>query len=435
MRHSGWPVGLAGLLALAGCDRGPALSSTTEVDAELPNLGPLLESGPRLGALLDRTPVHERPSKKSRELGYLHAGATVARSEKSLEASDCIDGWYAVWPRGYVCTEKSATTDLAHPTLAAMALAPSFEKELPYVYARTTKVTSLFNRSSDQGVELGGRLAKSTVLAIVGSWTAADESREPQLLGLRMNGQFVRAEDLEAASGSAFAGVELNEQVSLPLAFVVRRGVQRWSLEEPSPKKVGEVAYHERVELSGRFRTVGEDRFYLTCDGSWVRHKEVTVLLPRHQLPDFAVDGQRWLDISVVTGSAIAYEGKKPVFATLVSVGRDRLGDPKTSASTALGTFGVIGKHVTRRANAGSDEPLLDAPWAMELESGQWLQASPRHDRFGIEHTDGDIEISPADGARLWKWLGPELPGGWHGLAVDEAALAGAPRPLVIVRK
>lgn len=413
---------------LNGCSKGPALSKTEGDDA--PDLGPVRPDGPRLGAIADRAPIFARPSKSSPEIGYLHAGGTVARSEKAHESSDCIDGWYAVHPRGYVCTEKVASTNLQHPTLVAMSLAPRLDEPLPYVYARTTKVTSLFNRAEQKGVELGGRLGKSTVMAIVGSWTAPDESNEPQLLGLRMNGQFVRAEDLEASEGSPFVGTPLSEELKLPLAFVVRRGVRLWSLGESGVEKKRELEYHERLSLTGRYRTVEGEEFWATESGDWVRHKDVTILRLRHELPEFVKDELRWIDVSIITGSAVLYEGKKPVFATLVSVGRDRLGDPKTSASTATGTFKIVSKHVTRRSLASPDEALHDAPWALELENGQWLLGSPRHDRFGIEHTDGDIEVSPGDGAHLWKWVTPEMPEGWHGVKLD-----GDDATLVHVRK
>lgn len=424
-----WVGATVSALLGTACEKGPALSNSTDHE-ELPELGAVHADGPRLGALSDQTPIHLAPSKKSPEIGYLHAGATVPRSEKGYEASDCIDGWYAIAPRGYVCTEKFATTDLAHPTLLAMALTPNLERELPYVYARTTKVTSLFNRAEERGVELGGRLAKSTVMAIVGSWTAPDESNEPQLLGLRMNGQFVRAEDLEAQPGSDFMGATLDETTSLPLGYVVRRGVRLWSLEGESPEKRRELAYHARVPLTGRYRTVEGEKFWALPSGEWIRHKDVTAILPRHEFPDFVTDAQKWIDISVITGTLIAYEGKTPRFVSLVSVGRDRLGDPKSSASTALGTFKIIGKHVTKRSLESPDEALHDAPWAIELESRQWLLASPKHDRFGIEHTDGDIEVSPKDGAHLWHWVTPELPEGWHGVKFE-----GAQPTIVLVRK
>ena len=421
-RPAGTALGLV-LLALTGCDKGPALSSTTKGDTEIletPDLGEL-DPKTRLGALLDEVPIYAAASPKSPVVGFLHAGGTVPRSGRAHENELCVAGWYAIAPRGYVCSEKGATTNLSHPTLSAMALGPRLDQPLPYVYARTSKVTAVYKRSLNKGVELSGRLAKSTVMAIVGSWTAPDESHEPQRLGLRMDGQFVRADDLEPALGSTFRGITLESKQDLSLGFVVRRGVRLFSLEGDVPEKKGELAYHDSMRLSGRFRTTDGEKFYERSDGAWVHHKDITLVQARGELPEFATGNQKWIDISVITGTLVAYEGNVPVFATLVSVGRDRLGDPETTASTARGTFRVVEKHITRRARPSEELALEDAPWAMKLESGQWLTASPRHDRFGIEHTDGDIEVSPADGAYLFAWATPNVPSGWHGVAVDPA--------------
>jgi hypothetical protein len=202
-------LALSALVVLSGgCDKGPALSGVSSSEAEALEAPDLGRPDPKalLGALSDEVPVYAAASQKAPVLGYLHAGATVARSERSHENEHCVAGWFAVAPAGYVCTETAATTNLSHPTLLAMALGPRLDQPLPYVYARTSKVTAVYKRSLNKGVELSGRLAKSTVMAIVGSWTAPDESLEPQRLGLRMDGQFVRADDLEAAPGSDFRG-------------------------------------------------------------------------------------------------------------------------------------------------------------------------------------------------------------------------------------
>src|SRR5690606_26330926 len=127
---------------------------------------------------------------------YLHAGSLVARSEQTLENEDCTEGWYAIRPRGFVCTDKSTTLDLSHPTLAAMAMLPKLEGDLPYTYARATTVTPLYERTDKDAVAQVGRLGKGSSMAVVGSWTAPDESHEPQRLGLLMTGRFVRAADL-----------------------------------------------------------------------------------------------------------------------------------------------------------------------------------------------------------------------------------------------
>jgi len=413
-----------GIALLAACSKGPALSGTTREDAEAletPELG-APEPALLLGAVQDEVPVYAATNPKAPVLGYLHAGATVARTKRAHENDHCTLGWYAIAPRGYVCAETAATTNLAHPTLSAMALGPRLDQSLPYVYARTSKVTAVYKRSLNKGVELSGRLAKNTVMAIVGSWTAPDESHEPQRLGLRLDGQFVRADDLEPAAGSSFQGAALTAEQGLPMAFVVRRGVRLFSLDGDVPEKKAELGYHDAMRLTGRFRTKESERFYEREDGAWVRHKDITLVQLRSDLPEFAIGSQKWIDISIITGTLIAYEGKTPVYASLVSVGRDRMGDPESTASTARGTFRVLEKHVTRRRSPSDDAALLDAPWAMKLESGQWLIASPRHDRFGIEHTDGDIEISPADGAHLFRWAAPAVPPSWHGISIEAAS-------------
>lgn len=428
-------IAVSGACFLAGCDESPSLSKDApRKNADplpTPDLGPVEANGKKLGALSDITPVYSAASKKAPVFGYLHAGARVPRSEEAHENEHCTQGWYAVAPRGYVCTEKSATTDLEHPTLIAMSLQPTLEKPLPYVYARTRKVTALFEKSNIKGVQLRGRLAKNTVMAIVGSWTAPDESKEPQRLGLKMDGTFVRADDLEASPGSEFFGIELAKASDLPVAFVVRRGVRAWNIEDGTPRKTDELARHTKLDLTGRFQTIEGKKFWATEDGRYVRHRDVIAIRRRHQFPDFASENQKWLDISIVTGSLIAYEGQKPVFTTLVSVGRDRLGDPETSASTERGTFRVVEKHITRRLNESDDASLHDAPWALKLDNGQWLHASPRHNRFGIEHTDGSVEVSPSDGERLFHWATPDIPEGWHGLTIE----ASASTTIVHIRK
>jgi hypothetical protein len=438
-----WALSAVSALALAlaatlGCGKAPQLSKSAPHEDEFdhPDLGPISAEGPFLGALADRVPVFRAASKKSEELGYLHAGAQVSRSKKSFETRDCPGGYYQIAPTGYVCADGEATVALDHPTLKAMALRPQLEGKLPYVYARTTKVTTLYSKvrtskAADKGVELTGRLSRNTAMAIVGSWTAPDESREPQALGLKLNGQFVRTEDLAPAEGTSFHGVELGGPSSLPFGFVVRRGIYSFRIDSGTPVKELDLPYHTHLPLTGKFRNVRGSEMWALPDDLWVRHQDVTTIQRRHTLPDFATGDQRWIDISIVMGTLVLYEGDKPIYATLASVGRDRLGDPKTTASTARGTFRVMAKHVTRRDLSSPDEALHDAPWALELESGQWLTANPIHDRFGIEHTDGNIEVSPSDGARIFRFATPELPEGWHGVRLCESGTS----TLVHVRK
>jgi len=426
------------LLLSAACSKGkaPALEKSEE-DIPIPDVPVPNESGPRLGAVADRVPIHDRPSRRGQILGHLRAGATVARAEQPFSVTGCDGGWYPVRPRGFVCTGVAATTNLSHPTLAAMAIRADRSGALPYTYARAARDTKWFEVDPDKGTAvrpLGSLRAKSG-LAVVGSWSAADPAGKPLALAMGTDGRFVPTADVEALTGSQFEGAMLSDEVALPLAFVVKRGVRAWSLTRDEAEKGKLLGYHDRLDLTGKTRRLGATEFWATKDGRWVRLEDVTIVRERHEFPALATPGQKWLDVSVVTGTLVAYEGKKPVFATLVSVGRDRLGVPGGTAMTERGELSVVAKHLTAagRDPAAFTEGIAthDVPWVLELSSGQLLLGAYWHDRFGIERSQGNVELSPKDAARIFRFADPELPDGWHSVSPPP----GAPKTLVVIRK
>lgn len=462
-RHWGFPrpggggsgaVALGITLALCACqtpDSAPPM--TKSVTAEIPVVPVPSANGPKLGAVADVTPILERPAREATQLGFLHAGAKVARAEQPYSTEGCAGGWYPVRPQGFVCVGDAATTDLSHPTLVAMAVQPKLDQPLPYAYARTREDTPLYARDPkrNDGVIEVRTLPRRSGMAVVGSWQALLPDGKPERFGLLPNGMFVKASALQAAGASTFHGVALDgktEQNRLPIGFVVKRGVHPWrNLSEDDWKKSDEVlSYHEIVPLSGRFRTSGGTKYWAIsdgkgadnkgADGKWVRHRDVTVVADRNQYPDFAQGDQKWVDISIVTGSAVFYEGQRPVYVTVVSVGHDRDGDPKTTQSTAQGDFDIVGKQITLTQfdskKVADGVELFDLPWGLELSSGQAILGAYWHDRFGIEHGPGHLQFSPADAAWLWQWATPNLPEGWHGL---QKAPAGEKRTRVRIRK
>jgi hypothetical protein len=445
------PGGCFRFLALAllvGCTGTPDASLSKKASNEIPKVPVPAEHGPKLASIADLTPVLERPQRDARRIGYLHAGARVSRAEKPYTREDCARGFYPVRPAGFVCAEGSATVDLTHPTLAAMAIQPLLDQPLPYTYARTSAETPLFERdpARDGAVREAGKLKRRAGIAVVGSWSATvPGSTEAERLALLTSGRFAKARDLEAAKPSEFVGVELRGKATLPLAFVVKRGVRRYKLDRENAEKDKELDYHATLPLTGRFRTAHGEKFWALEGEKWVRNKDVTAILPRSVFPDFAVEGQKWLDVSLVMQTLVAYEGKKPFFATLVSVGREIAPAADSAASDAvqgmpsaawgLGTFEVTAKHVTE---VGADpfalresHQVYDVPWTLELASGRKLYGAYWHDRFGIEHGAGGIELSPSDAVRIFQWATPTLPDGWH----SSTRLGTEAKTLVVLRK
>jgi len=406
-----------------GAKDGPSLSKAA--GTAIPDVPEPPANGPKLGSIAKLTPVRLRPAKAAKQLGYLHAGAQVARAEKPYTKDGCPGGWYPIRPRGFVCVGSTATIDMNHPTLAAMALRPKLDQALPYAYATTRKNTPLYERDpkKKEAVKKIGELPEGSGLAIVGSWSGIDPKGRQDRLGMTTDGHFVRAADLRAAEPSSFHGVDLGATGAakgLPIGFIVKRGVRAWKVEKGDADKLGRLDYHDMLPLTGRFRTIGPVKYWAMSDGRYVRHRDVTVIRRRNIWPDFATGKQKWIDVSIITGTLVLYEGHKAVFATLVSVGRDRLGDPKTSDSTAQGDFDVLGKHITAvgldPTSLGEHGRIFDAPWAIELSSGQMMLGAFWQDRFGIEHGPGAIEMSPSDAHKVWQWVDPQVPEGWHGV-------------------
>lgn len=431
-------IALPMVLLLAACGShqdGPTLSKATTEDESIPNLPEPPANGPKLGAVANITPVLERPAAGARQIGYLHAGARVARAAEPYSRRGCGGGWYPVRPRGFVCATESATVDMAHPTLAAMALTPNLDQPLPYAYARTRLETPLFERDAtrDDAVREVGKLRRRAGMAVVGSWSARDPDGNTQRLALLTNGRFVKAGDLEAAEPSSFHGVELTKKDDLPLAFVVKRGVHAFNLEGDTSRKVDALDYHEVVHLTGRYHSVGEVKYWATSNGHWVRHRDVLVVQQRSAFPDFAQGNQRWIDVSVVTGTFTLYEGRRPLFVTLCSVNRDA---HQAEGDKWLGAFDITGKEVTlanRDANSFAENfELFDAPWGITTSSGMQLYGAFWHDRFGVDHGAGSIELSPADAERVYQWATPQIPEGWHGLSTP---LANADKTKIVIRK
>jgi hypothetical protein len=275
------------------------------------------------------------------------------------------------------------------------------------------------DESRERAIKPSATMPSKSGLAVVGSWEANDPEGITHRLAMMTNGRFVDADKLEQASVSSFVGTELNAEVQLPVGFVVKRGVSTWKLDGPLEEKQRELDVHTRLSLTGTFRTVDGLKYWELSDGAWVRHQDVTTARKREDAPPFVTETRRWVDISVVTGTAVAYEGMTPVYATLVSVGRDRLGgDMEEGKITERGEFEVIAKHTTA-LNANVDGfahrvAIYDTPWTLELSSGQLMHGAYWHERFGVEHGPGNIQLSPTDARWLWNWAEPAVPQHWH---------------------
>jgi hypothetical protein len=224
----------------------------------------------------------------------------------------------------------------------------------------------------------------------------------------RAAGGYMQVRDMQMLTASLFHG---EAKPVLPLAFVRRKA----KLLGPDKKLPQFVARYDRLHV------LGERAGKVQVAGGQIARQFVRMALLRarpKQIPKHA----KWIRIDLAEQTLVAYEGDTPVFATLVSTGKD-------PHPTQKGVFRIYAKtiHSTMRGRGWADYVAEEVPWAMHFYIGQALHGAYWHDQFGIVKSHGCVNLSPADAKWLFDWVPPALPDGWHTL------LPGSQDPAVYV--
>jgi lipoprotein-anchoring transpeptidase ErfK/SrfK len=187
----------------------------------------------------------------------------------------------------------------------------------------------------------------------------------------------------------------------------------------------GELPRRSAVLLTGREATVAGVLYHQTSAGFWVRVPELRAAHPA--IPaDIGAD-EKWIDVDLTRQQLVAFEGRRPVFATLISSGRKNPQDKEHDFPTPVGTYRIREKHVTTTmdGDVASDGPysIEDVPWVMYFQGSYALHGAFWHDSFGNMRSHGCVNMAPEDARTLFGWADPPLPAGWHGVfARDDAA-------------
>lgn len=272
------------------------------------------------------------------------------------------------------------------------------------------------------GALIANRVQRHAGVALIGSFVA-DEAAQRRRFAITTDARLIPADKLKVDSGSPFHGEPLRT-VGLPVAFSWRQSASFWHIEGQQLRRGARLSRRQFVPLTGTARIVGDTRFVETRDGRWVRSKDVRVAVKPGELPWYATDDKRWIDVSILNQTLVLWEGAQPVYATLVSTGRDGLGDPAETLSTPQGTFWIQQKHVTTTMDssaADNEFELRDVPWVMYFKGGYALHGAYWHDDFGRPRSHGCVNLSPIDARYVFNWSSPDVPEHWHGAYASES--------------
>ena len=252
--------------------------------------------------------------------------------------------------------------------------------------------------------------------------------REGRRFNVSVDLRVMPADRFRPIRGSEFHGFRIPEEAKPPFA-IVKSKKAKMVHEERGRLVPGEpIPWRSVVAITGKQR-VQKGRYYEEVEGgSWVATDEVSRVDLAKKMPGWANDGEKWIDINVTRQTLVAYEGTKPVYATLVSTGEAGLEDPATTKATKRGIFRIHTKYLTATMDSrtvGEEFELRDVPYVQYFTEGYALHAAYWHDVFGQPKSHGCINLAPEDARRLFFWTGPQVPPGWHGASAGNAGKTG----------
>ncbi len=225
-----------------------------------------------------------------------------------------------------------------------------------------------------------------------------------------------------------FEGTAIDELHGMPIGYILSRsGVVYYTRgAEGRPPRRGRAApFHHRLHIVGE-EVINNTTYFVAADGRLYRERDVRRIEPRARPAEVGAN-EKWIEINLTGQYLIAYEGDRPVYATLISSGRAHVrGDPEADYLTPTGTFRVRAKHVASAmdGDTASDGPysIDDVPWVMYFQLAYALHGAFWHNGFGFPRSHGCVNLAPADARWVFNWSDPQVPEGWHGAYPTEAS-------------
>jgi hypothetical protein len=221
-----------------------------------------------------------------------------------------------------------------------------------------------------------------------------------------------------------YEGLIIAPDMPLPIGFVgqgrpttYRRGAGGRALAESG--RILRQAFRFLREKD----KVGAIEYWVTTDGEYVRGHNFGIA--EEQDPPAGVEPEgKWIQVDLSDQLLVAFQGRRPVFAALVSTGKDGF-------ETPAGNYRILSKHVSATMDGVTEADgaysIEDVPWTMFFSDNFALHGAFWHNRFGMTKSHGCVNMSPIDAKWIFEWSEPHVPEGWHGV------ISGAVQPGTVV--
>lgn len=370
-------------------------------------------------AIHNEVPILESPVATAQRRGVLAADLPMPIFAMK-RGPGCAGRWISVGPLAWVCQDKVNLSRSA-PVAPNHLVYQEVPDGLPYRYffvGRNGSWGYAHLRSVDVAVP-DQSFEPGFAVAII-------EQREhlQETYGRTTRGIWVPMRDLNPVRPTSFRG-ELIDDGDVEIAWIHTNQTRALSKPTAHAPKGQTLVRFQLLRVFEEKSSTGRT-FYRIGDDAWVSDRDAR--RPTKAPPPEQVEaGERWIDIHLDSQTLVAYEGDKPVYATMVSTGRGRQGTP---FATPKGEYRIWVKLLASSMGNLEDEEasdlylIEDVPFVQFFHRGVGLHAAFWHDKFGHVRSHGCVNLAPIDAQWLFAFTGPRLPAGWRAVFPSDYARA-----------
>ncbi len=352
----------------------------------------------------DGAPVMLSPDSESRRRGTVGAGTRLGFTRRVFGKGCSTGVWYQTRDELFICEEHVEPSPAPPGPKRDLLLDRSRRLPQRYAFVRFDGTRAYAHPSDYFRNDYSEALGKGYGIVITGEqvYEGVEFIRTRRHL-------WIERGSVHFVDGSTFRGVKLARGAALDLAWVSIRPAKLY--ERPQGRVLGQLQRHSVVRIGA-----SKGAWTKLRGGGWVK----TAALARSQLvdpPEGVGPTDRWIDIDIDQQVLVAYEGPWPIFATLVSTGRD-----SRQSETPVGVFQIWAKleysdmDDIERTDVEKNYSIQDVPWVQFFKGSYGFHAAFWHDDFGRRRSHGCINLSPADARYLFQLTEPVLPPGWNAI-------------------
>jgi len=359
--------------------------------------------------LQDDVPVELGPTAGGQRRGTV-AGGMALPFFAIKRGPGCNGRWFSIGPLAWVCQDRLRFSTDA-PIAANDTRFLEQSDGLPYRYFFVAKggssgyaqLASVDQTAPDQELEQG------FAVAIV-----EQRRHDGESYGRSHHGLWIPMRDLVPIKPRTFHGEQLDEG-KLEFGWVVRDDARALTAPEGGKPSDRRFARFQKLQILDQ-KTVRKDRFFKIDGDLWMHERHLrrpSIAAP----PSEVAEGDRWIDIELASQTVVAYEGTRPVYATLASTGKGGQGSP---FATPKGVHRIWVKLVGSNMDNLEDEEasnyysIEDVPWVQYFSKGVGIHGAFWHNDFGHVRSHGCVNVTPVDAQWLFRFTSPHLPAGWN---------------------